>query len=138
MREYPTDEELQSFIEDLEKQELYAPRHLKPQILEQAFPEKGDNKPSDNGRKSSQTSVLVYRLKIMAGMAAALLMLAILPTLDIPGSVERTGYEQQQEEVEKDRMNVNAYLNDKMRQVRQKINVRSGDWNFARLQKVNE
>lgn len=137
MREYPTDEELQSFIENLEKQELYAPRHLKPQILEQAFPEKVVNQSSDIGRKGSQTSVLVYRLKIMAGMAAALLMLAILPALDSPGSMERTGYEQQ-EEAEQDRMNVNAYLNDKMRQVRQKINVRSADWNFARLQKVNE
>ena len=29
MKEYPSDEELRLFIEELERQELYAPKHMK-------------------------------------------------------------------------------------------------------------
>ena len=38
MKEYPSDEELRLFIEELEQQELYAPKHMKEQILNRAFP----------------------------------------------------------------------------------------------------
>ena len=33
MSRYPSDEELYRFIEELEKEELYAPGHLKEEIL---------------------------------------------------------------------------------------------------------
>ena len=33
MKNYPTDEELNAFLEKLEQQELYAPEHLKAFLL---------------------------------------------------------------------------------------------------------
>lgn len=38
MKDYMTDEELELFIEHMEQRELYAPKHMKEQILNQAFP----------------------------------------------------------------------------------------------------
>ena len=38
MREYLTDEELERMIDQLEGQELYAPKYLKEEILNKAFP----------------------------------------------------------------------------------------------------
>lgn len=37
MKNYPTDEELNAFLEKLEQQELYAPEHLKEEIMKKVF-----------------------------------------------------------------------------------------------------
>lgn len=79
MKEYPTDEELELFIEQLEQQELYAPRHMKEQILSRAFPEQTAEALPKSGGGKSTVQLFSYRLKIIAGMAAALLMLVLLP-----------------------------------------------------------
>lgn len=77
MNGYPTDEELNSFIEELEKEELYAPVHLKEQILERV---KKESRQADAVSKSGQpVSLVVYTLKIAIGMAAAILLLFFLP-----------------------------------------------------------
>ncbi len=79
MKEYLTDEELELFIEQLESQELYAPKHMKEQILGRAFPKQtAEAQPKSGGGKST-VQLFSYRLKIIAGMAAALLMLVLLP-----------------------------------------------------------
>ncbi len=83
MNEYPSDLELELFIEELEKQELYAPKHLKEKILTQAFPEQTGGSPYKNGKESRNFQNLSYRLKIIAGMAAAVLMLMALPSMGI-------------------------------------------------------
>ena len=77
MKEYPTDEELMLFIEKLEQEELYAPANLKEQILEKVFPKK-EIEPVLQER-AKRVSLLSYRLKIMGGMAAALLLLVMVP-----------------------------------------------------------
>ena len=80
MREYLSDEELTRLIEELEEQELYAPKHLKEEILNKAFPkqtEQAQPKPKSTGQKP--VSLFAYRLKIVTGMAAALIMLMLIP-----------------------------------------------------------
>lgn len=77
MNRYPTDEELRSFIEELEKGELYAPRHLKEEILLKA---RAQEKPEKAGRGSQQpVSFLIYSLKMVAGMAAAIILVFMIP-----------------------------------------------------------
>lgn len=134
MREYPTDEELKRFIEELEQQELYAPKHMKQQILSQAFPKQTVAELPKSGRRKASVSVLAYRLKIVAGMAAALLMLAVIPMQgasydSVSGQEEweqaRLSEQEKMQErffSEKSGMDVNAYLNDKMREANQKMN----------------
>lgn len=79
MKEYPTDEELELFVEQLEQQELYAPKYMKEQILSRAFPKQtAEVLPRSGGGKGS-VQLFSYRLKIIAGMAAAFLMLVLLP-----------------------------------------------------------
>lgn len=79
MKEYPTDEELELFIEQLEQQELYAPMHMKEQILNRAFPKQTEEALPGTGGGRGSVQLFSYRLKIIAGMAAALLMLVLLP-----------------------------------------------------------
>lgn len=69
MREYLSEEELEQLVNHLEQQPLYAPKHLKEQILEQAFPREAP----------SAFALFSYRLKMIAGMAAALAMLVLIP-----------------------------------------------------------
>ena len=77
MNGYLTDEELNSLMEELEKQELYAPAHLKREILEKV---KKESRQADAGRKSGQPiSLAVYTLKIAIGMAAAIMLVFFLP-----------------------------------------------------------
>ena len=86
MNRYPTDEELEQLIQNLEQQELYAPAHLKDEILTRAFPKQTvevlpKSKSSDVVpiSKGKVVSLFSYRLKIVVGMAAAIIMLAIIP-----------------------------------------------------------
>lgn len=78
MREYPTDEELEFFIQQMEQQELYAPKHMKEQILEKAFPGQTVEVLPKSGSGTGAVRLFTYRLKIAAGMAAALVMLMLL------------------------------------------------------------
>lgn len=69
MNRYPTDEELNRFIEELEKEELYAPKHLKEEILLKA-------------KETAPSSFLMYTLKMAAGMAAAVFLVFMIPVND--------------------------------------------------------
>ena len=74
MKHYPTDEELNRMIEELERGQLYAPRHLKEDILMKARKtEKGRSK---NGQP---VSFRMYTLKMAVGMAAAVLLVFMIP-----------------------------------------------------------
>lgn len=76
MNHYPTDAELEEFIASLEKEQLYAPEHLKENILECA--ERHDFI-FGHKRKQAQIQMFTYSIKIVAGMAAALFLLFAIP-----------------------------------------------------------
>lgn len=76
MQGYPTDEELNSFIEEIEREEMYVPKHLKEEILLKAQ----EQTAMDNRAQSS--SFLLYTLKMAAGMAAAVLLVFMIPAGD--------------------------------------------------------
>lgn len=120
MNGYPTDEELNSLIEELEKEELYAPAHLKEEILQRVEKE---SRQADAGRKSGQSvSLAVYTLKIAIGMAAAILLVFLMPVRD--GSNISRAEEVWQEEsyVPKER------ISDKLREKRQNIEDTVEQW----------
>lgn len=77
MNRYLTDEELSRLIEEMEQQELYAPKHLKEQILEKVH----GQVPASTLKKNAYqpVSLFAYSFKVAAGMAAAILMLVLLP-----------------------------------------------------------
>lgn len=92
---YPTDEELLLFIENLEKEELYAPRYLKEKILRRADKCAGNITTTENmvthvtvagnsarRPEKSPVSFLAYTVKVVAGMAAALLLTFSVPVGD--------------------------------------------------------
>ena len=126
MREYPTDEELERLIAELEQQELYAPKHMKEQILSQVFPKQTDKMPSKSGSAQKPIALFTYRLKIIAGMAAALIMLAVIPMQNgnlLPlNAVEELQTKQQEQKDEEEGINLNALLNESMRKVNRKMN----------------
>ena len=73
---YPTDEELLRFIEKLEAEPLFAPPHMKENILGEI------EKPtlfSSGQRAVRRQGSLAYNLKVIAGMAAALALIFIMP-----------------------------------------------------------
>lgn len=74
MNRYPTDEELKKIIEQMEMQELYAPKHLKEQIVLKVK----ESERSEVG-SNHQVSFLVYTFKMVAGMAAALFLIFAIP-----------------------------------------------------------
>lgn len=77
MKNYPTDEELNAFLEKLEQQELYAPEHLKEEIMKKVFlPELSKTE------EKKTVPFAVYVLKVAAGMAAALTLLIVNPFRD--------------------------------------------------------
>lgn len=126
MREYPTDEELERLIAELEQQELYAPKHMKEQILSQVFPKQTDKMPAKSGSAQKPIALFTYRLKIIAGMAAALIMLAVIPMQNgslIPlNAVGELQTKQQEQKDEEEEINLNALLNESMRKVNRKMN----------------
>ena len=126
MREYPTDEELERLIAELEQQELYAPKHMKEQILSQVFPKQTDKMPAKSGSAQKPIALFTYRLKIVAGMAAALIMLAGIPMQNgslIPlNAVGELQTKQQEQKDEEEGINLNALLNESMRKVNRKMN----------------
>lgn len=77
MNRYPTDEELNRFIEELEQEKLYAPRHLKEEILQKAAQTKEEKK--SKSKKEQPVQMFTYTLKIVAGMAAAIFLVFMIP-----------------------------------------------------------
>ena len=144
MREYPTDEELERLIAQLEQQELYAPKHMKEQILSQVFPKQTDKTPAKSGSAQKPVALFTYRLKIIAGMAAALMMLAVIPMQNgnlLPlNAVEELQTKQQERKDEKG-INLNAFLNESMRKVNRKMNtwmVKENDRQIENLPEEND
>lgn len=133
MREYLSDEELARLIEQLEGQELYAPKHLKEEILNKAFPkqtEQAQPKPKSTRRKP--VSLFSYRLKIVAGMAAALIMLMLIPLgagngIYDNGMDDMTYRQKRMEDMEQEYLksgneSLNSFLNEGARRLNQEIN----------------
>lgn len=130
MKGYPTDEELNFLIERLEEQELYAPAHLKEEIMNRAFPKQTEQaQPKYKSAKSKPITLFTYRLKIVAGMAAALIMLALIPlqaeadarTDDFLAEQKRMEA-MEQKYFENSSNNVNSYLNEGTRLIDNEIN----------------
>lgn len=138
MNRYPTDEELEQLIQNLEQQELYAPAHLKDEILTRAFPKQTvevlpKSKSSDVVpiSKGKVVSLFSYRLKIVVGMAVAIIMLAIIP---IQSGGNRQGRDnmnmrlsdltaQQETKAEEEKIDVKNVLNKSTREMNQKMNI---------------
>ena len=98
MNRYPTDEELNAWIASLENRELYAPKHLKEQIIEKVH---GQVPVSTLKKNAYQpVSLFAYSFKVAAGMAAAILMLVLLPVQEgqMAGSEQIARREQRQAE----------------------------------------
>ena len=142
MKEYPTDEELELFIEKLERQELYAPKHMKEQILDRAFPKQTASAMPKSGGGRDPVQLFSYRLKIIAGMAAALMMLVLLPIQGELQEAQRAKWEDSfrtenfpdegQDDSDREKGNWNCILNDGMRRAGAKLNA----W-IGRAERVN-
>ncbi|MDE7331266.1 MAG: hypothetical protein K2O16_03350 [Lachnospiraceae bacterium] len=144
MREYPTDEELELFIQQMEQQELYAPKHMKEQILAQAFPRQTVEALPKSGSGTGTVRLFTYRLKIAAGMAAALMMLTLLPGILGNGryAEDRSWEEKADQRVkewemeEQNKVDVNYMLNEGMRRADQKINFWVGQMNDLQIENL--
>lgn len=77
MNRYPTDQELNRLIEELEQEDMYFPAHLKQEILRQVPKESPQAR--GGGKRGQSFSVGIYALKIAAGMAAAIFLLFAWP-----------------------------------------------------------
>ncbi len=150
MKEYPTDEELALFINSLEQQELYAPRYLKEEILKRAFPEQTVQAQPRPGGGERRVRLFTYRLKIITGMAAAVFMLAVLPSFGrengYEAGAEWEGRSEQEMEIAQDMAdwqdkmedeenadastNLNYILNEHMRKTSERMNSFIGQINF--------
>lgn len=131
MHRYPTDEELNSFIEEIEKEELYAPGNLKEEILLKAQKQASMEKSEHNRMQGS--SFLLYTFKMAAGMAAAVLLVFMIPVSD--GSsvslaetpeIEWDASEEERLEKDRDRISLNdrisRYMSEKREEKNQKTN----------------
>lgn len=78
---YPTEEELMLLIETLEQEELYAPKHLKTDILERMERQERAMQRADRKRQKNaqSTPLLFYSAKIIVGMAAAIVLVFTIP-----------------------------------------------------------
>lgn len=121
MKEYPTDDQLELFIKELERQELYAPSYLKQQILERAFLKETAEALPDSKRKILPVRLFTHRLKIIAGMAAAIIMLILIPFQETGGRSQDS--KQQPEEEQEHVMELNGRLNEETRNMNQKMNI---------------
>lgn len=77
MNGYPTDEELSKWIEELEKQPLYAPAHMKEVVLCKLQEEEIQKKEA-----SEKAAFFLYSFKMVVGMAAAIVLLFAIPAND--------------------------------------------------------
>lgn len=147
MSGYPTDEELIYLIEQLEGQELYAPAHLKNDILDKAFPKQTVEvlPKSKSGRKGTVT-LFTYRLKIVAGMAAAVVMLVIIPfqqdidNMSWTASNAEQVTEETQELKNESNVDIRNLFNEGSRKVDLKVNSwfnKAINWNINNLNNEN-
>ena len=74
MNRYPTDEELSKWIEELEKQPLYAPAHMQEEVLCKLRKKEVQTK-----ENSEKVSFFLYSFKMAIGMAAAIVLLFAVP-----------------------------------------------------------
>lgn len=77
MNGYPTDEELNKWIEALEEQPLYAPIHLQESVLCKLQEQKQKKREA-----SEKVSFFLYSFKMAVGMAAAIVLLFAIPAND--------------------------------------------------------
>ena len=130
MKGYPTDEELNLLIEQLEEQELYAPRHLKEEIMNKAFPKQTEQaQPKHKRGRTESITLFTYRLKIIAGMAAALIMLILIPFhAEADMAADNAARQQKHSEAMEEKYrnstgsSVNNLLNEGTRRIDDKIN----------------
>lgn len=120
MSGYPTDEELKRLIRQLEAQEMYAPRHMKEQILSQAFPKQTVKEFPLSGSGTRTVQSFTYRLKIITGMAAAIIMLMIIPAF-ASNDKALFSMEDNRNRLEES-MDVNERLGERTREINQKFN----------------
>ncbi len=78
MRSYLSDEELRKFIADIEQEPLYAPGHLKEEIMTSL---KKQDIISVQKLRQAKVQMFAYSMKIVTGMAAALLLAFMLPQM---------------------------------------------------------
>ncbi|MGN0377398.1 MAG: hypothetical protein ACI4ED_07160 [Suilimivivens sp.] len=120
MNRYPTDEALNRMIEELEKEELYAPGYLKDEILL-----KVKETEKTVSKRSQPVSFLMYTLKMAAGMAAAVLLVFMIPAgngsdlsrAEAPGSRWNTLEEKRLKEA--DRVSLDEKITVRMEQKRE-------------------
>ncbi|MDE5910375.1 MAG: hypothetical protein K2H52_16810 [Lachnospiraceae bacterium] len=135
MNKYPTDEELELFISQMEQQELYAPKYMKEQILSQAFPKQTVEVLPKSGSSQGPVRLVAYRLKIIAGMAAAIFMLLVIPSLGMDSEyrMAKDMEDWEQEEAawakEQDGLYLNGLLNENAWRINQRINGWFGQMN---------
>lgn len=136
--QYPSDEDLFRFIEQLEQQELYAPKNMKEEILNRAFPKqtataiaKSKSVEKKSVTQKKNISLFPYRFKLVVGMAAAITMLMLIPMQGgerIYHATDSAWEEVQQNRfAEADRStdisDINYVLNNKTRNMNEKMNV---------------
>lgn len=86
--DYLSDEELLDFIDEIENNAmLKAPMYLKGQILQEIEVEK---------KKNIRQQLLVYKIKIMGAMAAAIILLFLLP-VSVQGEPNTANTENQEQ-----------------------------------------
>lgn len=130
MREYLSDEELTRLIEELEEQELYAPKYLKEEILNKAFPKQTEQaQPEPKSARQKPVSMFAYRFKIIAGMAAALIMLILIPMgagngreMEDMARRQKRMEDMEQEYLDSSNESLNNILNESTRKFDRKIN----------------
>ncbi len=83
-QEYFSDNELETFLEDVEQNEMHmAPFYLKREIMEQAFPEQKLRNAVDKKKTMSRAQRqkwIIYNCKVVLAAAAAIVVLFLLPT----------------------------------------------------------
>ena len=125
MSRYPSDEELYRFIEELEKEELYAPGHLKEEILLKVNEEEAH---TSKNRKEQPTPFPVYTLKMAAGIAAAVLLIFTIPVQD-GSNVSRADFQKKgwsipekwEQEKDEEEISLSERINDRFDRERRQL-----------------
>lgn len=127
MNHYPTDQELEQWIEQLEQEELYAPKHLKDEIIFRARQASNAESFSVEKKKAAKRKeFIIYSMKIIGSMAAVLMILFTVPT----------DYKISEKSLE---MNMEKYeeqdsLTDKMKNKVSEVS----DWSLGLYNKIND
>lgn len=88
MKEYMSDKELDEFINEIENEQIKAPFYLKKEIINKAFQSEDErivefnntklNKKKNN-EKISKKQFYIYSFKVCASVAAAIVLLFLIP-----------------------------------------------------------